>query len=725
MVMPRMPFSAPSGPVPGMGSPSAPSPMQVPPPPVMEMPMPSPSQPDLMALLDKLVNTPAQPKYPPGYKKPKRPVVSEILKNADNAKQANQSFLDQVADTYRRVRYQTAGYLTETDRLARELGQQTPYISSALLDDWNRFTAYLASRPIAYSVDVWDPEKAADAQKIEDFAYYLRQKNERNWVERGNMSLTQSEAKDLTLFGVLVARRTLDLTNTHCPIDAVLVDPASVFPVWGRAGAFKTLEAVYRVVRMPAKQVLADYYSDEPPKAVIDALSSSLKSFDESADVDVVEYWDTWWRGVFIQGTDVAIIPLTEHKYGCVPYVIQYGPGGEPTHTRSPEESYNEYRSEETGWGAERVHKAVSYLQPKKLPHDQREGLSAKMMEATLRDFEPPMTVESTAKNADGYDFPEVDLRPGATNHMAAGEERATPTLAGAPAMSQTAGLLMNIIGQDASTNLLSEGFSNTADKSNISGTARSNMAEQGREQQAGWVEALELFRGRCASLDVKLWRNFGHLARYGTGKKQPFYVPRRNPQEGEGRSYELTPDVIDSVDCDVICTMAGLSMSELIPFGQAAQLYGPDGLGVWDINLIARKAGVTDIERIQQNNRTYRNIRKAEELPEFAKLITVPQAMIQALKEARGNEELTAALTEQLMIWMQMVAQPQQAQIGMSMQPQPQPGAAPPGTEPIGGIPGGTNTAAAMGQLPGPGSGPQGPVGNPSPPPPGSIRVA
>ena len=284
---------------------------------------------------------------------------------------------------------------------------------------------------------------------------------------------------------------------------------------------------------------------------------------------------------------------------------------------------------------------------------------------------------------------------------------------------------MMTILGQDAQTNLNTAAFSNVADKSNISGTARNSFAEEGREAEHGWVEALELFRGRCAAMDVRGWRNFGHLARYGSGKKQSFYIPRRNAGEGESKSYELTPDVIDSVDCEIICTMNGLRMSELIPFGQAAQLYGPDGLGLWDLNLMARKAGITDIERIQQNNRAYRGIRRAEELPEFAKLITVPQAFIQAIRDAKGNEEVQTALTEQLGVWMQFVAQPQQAQIGMAMQP---PGAPPQGgPAPVGGIPGGTNTAAAQGMGPGPGSGPQGPIGNPSPPPPGSnpIRVA
>jgi hypothetical protein len=676
-----------------------------------------------MGLLDSLLQTPAQPKYPPGYKKPKKPERGKLLERAQISKMAYQPYLDDIADTYRRMRFQTSGYLTETDRLARELGRQTAYVSSALRDAFNRAVAYHASRPIAWSVDEYDPEKAGDAQKIEDFSYYLRKKFERTWVERGNRALKQDEAWGMLFFGNLSARITLDLTNTHCPFDFTLVDPCTVYPVWGRAGAVKTLEAVYRIVKMPAQQALADYFSDDPPKAVKDALAASIDAtMGRAAEVEVVEYYDTWWRGVFIQGTDVDLIPLTEHKYGCVPFVIQYGPGGEPTYSRSPDESWSQYSDTSYQSGdQERIYKAAGFVGPMKMGHDQREGFGTRVLDATLKGFNPPVILETTASGADEYNYPEIDRTEGGTTYLKAGEERAQAVPTSPPAADTS--LMMTLLGTDAQTNLLNAGFSNAADKSNISGTARSSMAEEGREEQSGWDEALELFRGRVMAHAVKLWRNFGHLSRYGSGKKQPLYIPRRNPGEGESRSYELTPDVIDNVDCDVICTMNGLRLSEMIPFGQAAQMFGPDGLGIWDMNLIAQKAGVTDLQRIQANNRVHRAVRKAEDLEEFAKLFSVPQGLIAAIKAAHSEEEAQGA-TEALDVWMKAVVEPMMAQIGQSMAPPAPPGAGPPGTEAIGGIPGGTNTAAAQGQLPGPGSGPQGPTGNPSPPPPGSYRI-
>jgi hypothetical protein len=256
-------------------------------------------------------------------------------------------------------------------------------------------------------------------------------------------------------------------------------------------------------------------------------------------------------------------------------------------------------------------------------------------------------------------------------------------------------------------------------------------MAEEGREQEQGWIEALELFRGRCVSHDIKLWRNFGHLARYSSGKKNAFYIPRRHPAETEGKAFELTPEIIDNVDTDVTCVMTGLRLSELIPFANAAQMMNQ--LGIWDKRLIARKAGVTDYDRIEQSIRVERALDKAQELPEFAKLIVVPQALMAAIEAAKGNDALTETLTAQLQIWMDAVAMPQQAQ--MSMGAGAPPGGAPPqpgGPAPVGGVPGGTNTAAATGALPGSVTGqqggPQGPIGGsaggPPPPPPGSIRI-
>jgi hypothetical protein len=692
--------------------------------------------PDLAPVLDLLSQISGQSEpsrlYPPGYTKPKKPEIGKILSTAEAAKVANQPYLDQVANTFLRLRQQWSGVLTERDKLAREQGRQYTFRSTALVDAWNRFVAYLAARPLAFTVDVHDPTLYQDAQKIEDFAYYLRAQHERQHVRRGDMSLSQAEAKMLTIYGVLVSRRTLNVENPKCPIRATLIDPATVFPIYGKVGAEEDLAALYRVYTTSARQAIAEWVHGDVPKKVKDALGDRMESVGEDAAVDLVEYWDTWYCGTFILGTDVAIKPIVEHEYGCVPYVIQYGPGGEPMHTRAPGQSLNPYSDLFGSSGdGERVHKATGFLEPMKALHDFMEGVGARALDGFVKAFNPPMLIERTAEAIQTSEPPMIDTGEGGRTTTIANEEKVSPmNLTGPP---QETNLLMTILGEDMKTNRL-QGLQGMPDKSNISGTAQQRASEEGRELEAGWLEAMELFHGRSLTHDVKLVRNFFPEITHSSGRKKSFYIPRRNPGPTEERSFELTPEIVDNVDTDVNCSMNSLRLSELPVFAQAAQLLGPEGpTPIWTLRDIAQKAGVTDIDRVMAENQTYLSVKRATELPEFAKGVTVPEALEQAIAEAAGNPALQERLMRRLMWWEENIAAPQQQQ--MQMQGQPQPAGGPPQgpggppMDPGAGVPGGAGAPyAAIGMGPGSQGGavgrPTGPSGAPPPPPPGSIRI-
>lgn len=685
--------------------------------------------PDPRTIIERVVAPEFEPVYPSGYRVPPKPRREEILSRADSAKQAAGPWLENIADTFHRLRGHTAGYLTYSDLHKRgRPDAPSPFKSTQLIDQFNRFRAYGASLPIAYSIEEYDPDKFSSAQKVEDFSYLLRKMHERRWVERGNMPLAQSEWFDMLLYGTVVSRRTCNLLDEKCPIEATLQDPATIFPVIGRVGGYATLNAVYQIRTITVYELLADYTKDgDLPKRIKDAIGDKIGTFDESSEVDVVEYNDDWWRGVFLLGTDVDILPLTAHKYGRVPYVIQYGPGGESLHSRSPDDPVADYSMSVAGGAPrewERVFKARGFIDPMKQLHDYREGWGDRIQNRVLREFNPPLMLKQTMTANQIAGDPEINREEGGLTKLVGGEEDIGP-LPEAPVASGAMSMLMQFIQADTQTNMLAPGFGQPIDKSNVSGTAQAVAAEQGRENESGWVQAMEEYHARCASHDVNLWRNFGHDARYQEdGSVKKFFVPRRMPTDGEERSFELTPDVIDSVDSDFRVTMNSLRMSELIVFGQAAQMFGPDGLGIWDVYTIAEKMGVTDVDRALANNRQYRSLRKAEELPEFAKAVTIPQGFKHALRAARGNPELQADILEQLVDWQKLIAQPQRQQLEASAQPQT-PGPASPPT-PGQGIAGGAGAPYAANPATAPGA--QGaPVGRPSGPPvppPDSVQV-
>jgi hypothetical protein len=166
---------------------------------------------------------------------------------------------------------------------------------------------------------------------------------------------------------------------------------------------------------------------------------------------------------------------------------------------------------------------------------------------------------------------------------------------------------------------------------------------------------------------------------------------------------------------------MESMSLSELMTFGQVSQQFGPDGLGIWSYEDIARKMGKTDYQRTKIQVQADRTMRRVMDDPEFGKIVLARQAFLQAIKEAEGNPELQDNLKEQLEIWEMVVIQPMMQQVQAASQPQPPP--APPGMpgDPGAGIPGGAGAPyALMGQGPGSVTGVQGgppPVG-PLPPP-------
>jgi hypothetical protein len=705
---PPPPMMAPPPPV----MPPMPPPMMEPPPPPMPTEMQSP---DLMARLVEILKPPIQPKYAPGYDKPPNPRMEDIIARAESARESNHEFIAQVHETLMMVapRSGWGGYFKK-DEYALRAGQMEQFRSSRLIQAHNKFVSFLSERPRMFSVEVFDPELYVDAQKIEDTAYHFRAMHERRWVDAGNPILSHCESWDLATYGMVIKRNTLNLADTKCPIKSVLVDPATVYPVWGHVGVLNGLEAVYRIVTMPVYQVIAEYAKDQKLTGKIkEAIGDKVGTFGESADVTVVEYWDTWWNGVFLCEGGVEIKPLAAHEYGCVPYIIQYGPGGEPMHTRHPDHGAGVKDYGEYGVGPmhnDRGFRATPFVEP--IKHDSmfNEAMKTKALNNVLKSFNPPVLLERTNAAAKG-ELPIIENFEAGVTELEAGEEKLSlyPETA-----NRDVGLIFQLLDQEAmgtSMNPASQG--GMIDRSNVSGTARAGLSEENREQQGGWVRSLESLAGREASHDInKLWRNFGHDSRYLSGSKKAYYVPARNPLDTEDRAFELTPEIIDNVDTDIDCSMNSLRMSEMIPFANAMTMMGPESpIPIYTLRDIAQKAGVTDIDRVMAENQTYVMLKRVRELEETGKLILVPQALEEAIAEAEGNPAAQDRLRGILEVWMQMVAKPMQSKVEQSMAP-PAPPPAPPGVAGGAGMPYAELGQGPMTQGGGP-TGPQGPILN------------
>lgn len=683
----------------------------------------------LMGGLDALLKPPLTPIYPSGYTRPPKPSPDLVSTRAENARKSADAWLEQMASIYRWLRYHQQGAFTE-DIERREMGEQEAWVSNRLVELWNAISAYLADQEIAFTKRSRDPENTVYAQMVEDFAYYLRQEEEWAHAEQMNMNLQVEEAKYLTATGMVASRDVLDLRNTDCPFNSQLIDPCSIF--FGGTDKHGPT-SVYVINRMNIHTVLATYTTDgDLPRRVLKEIKPLLDEFGENAEVDVIEYWDTWYRSVTI-GEGIEIMPVTEHKYGIVPFTVQYGPGGEPMGSRSPDMSRYRYSDNPFAGGGrgveqERLHKAVSFIHYMIADHIKREAVGAKVQEEFLKDLNPPRKIKTTNVAEDGDEPIDVDDTPGGRTNLLAGEED-VELLDRTPA-GFNAQALMQLLEQDGAGSDMLKALTGTMPGSNISGVAQSMSMSSAEALIAGWRKSLESFYARKTSRKAYLWRNFGHESRYLSGSKKPFFVPNRYPSMGESPSHEITPEILDKVGGKVECRLWKFKPQEMLAVANVGQMLMQSG--IWGRDELAERMNQFDFQRRKYAIQADELMVKAQQLPEYMKAIAIPDAFDYAIAEAAGNPELQMQIMAKKMYWLQYIAEPQKQQMsgqaqGMDGPPQGGPPNLPPGP---GAGPGSNQVSRPMignqvpGSVSGQQGGPAGPVGPRVPAPPGSIRL-
>ena len=189
---------------------------------------------EMIAKLQAELQEEVKPKYKYGFdpKKIKKPTIPVIENNAREIRVAHTERLDGIAETYNWLRQHYAG-AWERDREAREKGAQEAWYLSKLIDEEEAMVSVVSGIDIAWNKPCTHPEYGQDTQKLEDFTYHLRHKEERGWQQRGRMSLKVAEAKDLIRTGMVVSRRVPDTNDPDCPYNWELIDPATVFWVEG------------------------------------------------------------------------------------------------------------------------------------------------------------------------------------------------------------------------------------------------------------------------------------------------------------------------------------------------------------------------------------------------------------------------------------------------------------------------------------------------------------
>ena len=643
---------------------------------------------------------PFRPKYRSWYKPSPKPSVQKIL---TKARQKDWKFLERnlaIAETIAALRLHTSGAFKE-DVVARELGQKEGYVSTSLLDEWNVLWALIAGIDHVYNKEIRHPDQAMKSQVMEDVAYDMRDKAKRQWVRRGDMPLPIAESKVMTAYGFLVSRCTIDMYDADYPFDHCLIDPATVFPEYeGKRG----LKCVLRIFKAKLYDIVYDFYSgdDELPPELRKRLKK-LENGDiddtDDEEIEIVEYWDrTWCAVIAMDGT--VIKPVYRHDYGVVPYVIGYGPGGEPMFT-SPQDYYNKRDSNgriqpyATHGQAHSRYKATSAIRNGMVRNAQEEALASLIVEEIRKAANPPVVWKRSMMAAHNKHKVVIDGRRGGLTELFAGEEELEPfPTAPNPGLLQ---MMLQFMGKNSQSNSIPMSLLGQINQSNVSGTAVSSAADSGMDKIAPWIQSMESFAEQEFELKMELWRNAGHLTRFMEESPSPLLVPDRRVKHAV---HELTTELLDEMGYSITCKMTKVRNGELLPLGNALKLINEAGF--MSKRTASEYLGVTDFDREQELWRDERSVDLAFQEPDFLKVFTIPLAIEAQIKALEGFPEQQALMMVLRDEWMELMAAPKRQEImaaGQQAMMGAQPGA--PGQMPPGpGTPPGIvnpNTAAGV----------------------------
>jgi hypothetical protein len=676
--------------------------------------------PDLIFSMLQGMGDEFKPKIPPGYKKEKKPEAQAVWTRFTQEESRHAGMVARMMDTVRRLRFDVAG-LFPADKAARELGDQDPWISSALVDDYNLLTAILASMDESYVKQTLQRSMRTGAQAMEDAARLFREEMEYRWANTGDMPFRMAEAKTVAAYGKVVWRVLCNLEDPDFPFDVRLIDPASVYTT---GNGIHGPRRVYRAMRM----TIADAYAEwgEPKKEDRDKLANRGGTDDDGAFITICEYADCTWR-MAVTHDGIELLPAVEHKYYENPFLIQGGPAGEPLFTDTARANTednlrvgNDWWHSGPGddWGLE--HKLVSSITLQQERHDQLEAVMSRIV-TSLQDSANPALVITRDTLSFGTPLPRIDRRRGRVSEIGMGEAiQAVPTQVN-PSDLQS---IMAAATQDRQTGAIPLGMYGAQPGSNITGNSMSVAAESGMDHITPWIQALETGRTRLVEKMFRIWRNEGHLTRFAQGEERPFLIPMSKPSTNQELAQALTPELLDNVGPGVKVVMSRLRVQEAMQWVNIAAQAIP--LGIMTKRRGAEKIGETDYDRLREEWQEEADWDAMNADETLMKEVRIPMQIKQWADQATDPETraLYMAFLDFYMEQRQqeMMAQQQQALMPSggapgSGAPPPLPPGTPPGSPAIG--PGGnTLNMAGLGAPPGsagqPVGRPPGPFGPP-----------
>jgi hypothetical protein len=638
---------------PGMGPQSPPN---VPP---MPPPMEQSPQVDMALMRDLYQQISTDDGYGRNFKQPPRPDMSKMYDLG------LRKFMDY--DLWRRavrhdlqlLRMDVHGIFPD-DKPMLDAGILDDYESTGLVDEYNLAVSFLSGLNHRFLKHPCGREEYQfETRKVQLAAEHLYQMESRQHADLPEMSTAILEPKILLAYGTIWKCRTLNRNaeEYESPFTVRYIDPAQIVYDRGTNGAIKRLWRIYNATAGELMAAYGDFSSSVTKK-----LKEKYPDWDEDTElINVCEYWDPWWRFV-CASEGLTILPVTEHKYGEVPFTPGFGPLGEPQATRLPEEYGSASVSKEM-FREQLPHKSVGFIRYMKRPHLIRDAVMTRYLYGQKLELWPPVVVQ---ENLDAGADPQPDMQPfpNEPNYVSEGRELKPYPF---PNRAQDKAALLGNMDQDTAKGKAPLAAFGIMDQSNISGTANKQALSAGRHLWQPWSHTLDDFLGRDLTKAMRIWQRLGNTVIYGQyDRTRTFTVPNTKPRKGETRTFELDPTVIAKVGPHVYVKSDATDFADTVRANTFKIL---NESGFPKPFLADRLYAIDYGPEMQEESFEEQVLGQMLAHPDFMATFGVPLWVTSELEEHEGDEDYKRLLLAGLQNWIKTVTEPKMMEIELKKQ--------------------------------------------------------
>lgn len=639
--------------------------------------------------IDAQVELLTTPKYPRWYKESDypKPDPGEAFAKAKTLEGEFGAVRSQIRDDFETWRSRTSGVFKDFNE-----DDDDAWKDAGIMSEVELIAYQLADAGLSFDAPATVIADEDESERKIDFAIACHEDAKRQHSLAGHGSLQLDAARMLLTTGRLAWHATLNLDTEEgeMPFTESLLDPATCFPVFEAKRGMRLMVRAYSSTVADAVGAFSTVENDlgwlYEGRGKDGKFQKARKETDQCG---IVEYWDRKWRIVWLDGQ--VILGPTAHDYGFVPFVYKLGGLGLPGVMSDPSSMTVEDLNRMTvthSYNPRDVsnpNKGISLIRLMRTPHMLREAVMTKILTGFDKSINPPADVYMDDMTyPDGA--PEVSNEKNAINQFKMGRQEIRPRRV------EPSPQLMNVVLSGAQENLDRMRLPATAhglnDKSNVAGYATNVLNEAGQVKLVPHKKVLEEFYQECMEMRFRMFRDWGHLVQQGPyGQQGTLTVPHSDVDPGAPKAFLLTSADLRNTGTRVNVSLRTMNVQMLGVVGNSVNILIQSGL----------MDKVTALRLLEDPN-PYKTLRRIRADAILEDPVIQEMRIVETLREQ--------GLEQEAEYYMQRKAGPQGGMPPDTGDPSlPQGGGSPVGT-----VVGDSNAQYGFG--PGPGSGPQGPVG-------------